>query len=135
MAHGSSTDVANHWRDRLSGSADRIRQGVAAVKVSPGQLAAAQADVWAAQVAASKPKWAARVGRLTLGDWQNAMATKGVDRIATGAGAAVGKMDAFLAKFLPFVDNAKASLPKRGSYEQNKTRMTQMVDKLHGFKQ
>lgn len=134
MAHGTSTDVANHWRDRLSQSGDRIRQGVSAVRVAPGQAAAAQKAVWLSQLQASADRWASHVGRVSLADWQNAMTSKGVDRIATGAGAAVGKVDTFLAKFLPFVDAAKASLPKRGTYEQNKTRMTQMIDKLHGYK-
>ena|SRR5438876_304845 len=133
-AHGSSDDVAQHWSTRLGGSGDRIRQGVAAVRVAPGQLAAAQKAVWLQNLQASADQWAAKVGRVSLTDWQNAMTQKGIDRIGAGATAAQGKFATFMSKFLPFVDNAKASLPKRGSYEQNKARMNAMIDKLHGFK-
>lgn len=134
FAHGSADDVGAHWSQRLGASGDRIRQGVAAVRVAPGQAAAAQKAVWLQNLQASADRWAARVGRVSLTDWQNAMTSKGIDRIGAGATAAQPKFVAFMGKFLPYIDNAKASLPKRGSYEQNKARMTAMIDKLHAFK-
>jgi hypothetical protein len=134
MAHGASSDVAAHWASQLGNAGARITQGVNAVKVAPGQAAAAQSAVWLQNLQASQQKWASRVARVSLGDWQAAMTNKGIGRIGSGATAAVPKFQSFLDKFLPYVDGAKASLPKRGSYEQNKARMTAMVDKLHAFK-
>lgn len=133
-AHGSSADVAAHWATQLSGAGTRITQGVAAVRTAPGQMAAAQKAVWLQNLQASADTWARRVAAVPLQTWQQAMTDKAIPRIAAGATAAQPKMQAFLDKFLPFVDNAKASLPKRGTYDQNKARMNAMIDKLHGFK-
>lgn len=130
---GTPQEIAQDWANRLGASADKARRGIAAVQTAPGAAAARQADVWASNTAASKPKFARNVAAVTLGDWQTAASTKGVDRMASGATAAVSKMASFLTKFLPFVMSAKASLPPRGSYEANKARMNAMVDKVHGF--
>lgn len=134
MAHGSSSDVAAHWASQLANAGTRITQGVNAVKVAPGQAAAKQSAVWLANLQASAQRWASHVGAVSLSDWQNSMVNKGVPRIGAGATAAQPKFDAFMARFLPFVDAAKASLPARGTYDQNKARATAMMDKLHGFK-
>lgn len=128
-----AAQVASDWATRLASSGDKIKRGVAAVTVAPGASAARQADVWAANVVQAKAKFQRNVGKVGLADWQNAMSTKGVDRIATGASAAQGKMQAFLTSFLPFVMGAAASLPPRGSYEQNKARLIAMIDKTHSY--
>lgn len=125
--------IAAEWRDRLSASGDKIKRGVAAVTVAPGAAAARQADVWATNTVQAKSRFARNVSKVGLAEWQNDMVTKGIDRIPGGAAAAVSKVQTFLSSFLPFVANAAGSLPARGSYEQNKARMIQMVDKLHGY--
>jgi len=130
---GTPQEIAQDWANRLAASGDKMKRGIAAVQTAPGAAAARQADVWASNTAAAKSKFARNVAAVGLGDWQAAASGKGVDRAASGASAAVPKMAAFLTSFLPFVQSAKASLPARGSYEQNKARMTQMVDKLHGY--
>ena len=125
--------VATNWVNGLSSRTDKIRAGIAAVTVAPGQLAARQADVWAQNTVAAKARFARNVGNVSLGAWQTAASTKGVDRIASGAAAAHDKQVAFYQKLLPFIAQAKASLPARGTYEQNKTRATAMMDKMHAF--
>lgn len=127
------TQIAADWASRLASSGDKIKRGVAAVTTAPGAAAARQKSVWQANTAAAADKFARNVGKVSLADWQGAMSTKGVDRIATGAQAAQPKMAAFLSSFLPFIANAAASLPPRGSYEQNKARATQMMDKAHAY--
>ena len=127
------TQVAADWASRLGASGDKIKRGVAAVTTAPGAAAARQKSVWVANTTASADKFARNVGKVSLGDWQNAMSTKGVDRIASGASAAQAKMAAFLTAFLPFIHNAAASLPPRGSYEQNKSRAIAMMDAAHKF--
>lgn len=134
MAHGSGDQVASNWSSRLGASTERIRQGVQAVTTSPGQMAARQQDVWAANVAASKGKWAAAVSRVTVQDWQSAMLEKGLNRIASGAAAAESKFAAFMNQFLPHLDRVRASLPARGGLEQNIARMTAQVRGAAAFK-
>ena len=119
--------AAQRWAQNLAGAGDKIREGVNAVQVSPGTLAARQADVWASNTAAAKQKFARNVGKLQLGDWQASMNNKGVNRIAEGAQQAQPKMAAFLTSFLPHVEAGVRSLPPRGGLEQNITRMTAMV--------
>jgi hypothetical protein len=133
-AHGSADQVAANWAAKLGSAGQRITDGVNAVKVAPGQAAAKQKAVWLQNLQASADRWASHVAAVSLTDWQAAMTSKGVTRIGSGATAAIPKMTNFLGRFLPFVDNAKASLPPRGSYDANKQRMIAMIDKLHGFK-
>ena len=125
--------VAQDWANRLAASGDKISRGIDSVTVAPGAAAARQADVWAANTQASKAKFTRNVGRVSLADWQSHTKTKGIPRIASGASAAVPKMTSFLQSFGPFITAAAASLPARGSYEQNKARMIAMVDKAHAY--
>lgn len=125
--------VAARWAQNLGSAGQRIQQGVDAVTVSPGQAAARQQALYLANVQANAQKWARNVARVGLSDWQQAMKEKGVARIAGGAQAAQPKVAQFLQRFLPYVDSAAASLPPRGTYEQNKARANAMMDKLHQF--
>ena len=125
--------IAADWASRLGGSTQKIKDGVAAVTVAPGQAAARQADVWAQNVAASKPKWQARVSQVSLQEWQEATMTKGVDRIAAGATAAQPKFQNFITQLLPHIDRVKSSLPARGNLEQNIARSTAFIRGMAQF--
>ena len=129
------TASASKWQSRLAASTSdgTFDRGVAAVTVAPGQAAARQADVWATNTVAAKSTWQKNV-QVPLPEWQQAMTTKGKDRIASGAQQAEPKMQAFLTKLAPVIQNAKSSLPPRGTYEQNKTRAAKMMDALHATK-
>lgn len=121
--------VAQKWATRLSGATQAITDGVNAVTQAPGAKAAAQADVWLAKLQASRDKWVRNVSAVSLGQWQQAMTTKGVQRIASGATAAVPKMTAFMQQWLPYEQagvQALASQP-RGTIDQNIQRMVTMV--------
>ena len=132
MAQDPAT-VAAAWVAGLSSKTDKIKAGIDAVTVAPGQLAARQADTWANNTVAAKSKFARNVGAVSLQDWKTAAETKGIPRIATGAQAAQGKMAIFFGKLLPYIASAKSSLPPRGTYEQNKARASAMMDKMHQF--
>lgn len=129
------TQAAGKWASRLAQAASdgTIEAGVQAVTVSPGASAARQADVWAQNTIAAKSTWQKNVN-IPLDQWKSDMLTKGKDRIGSGAQAAQPKMANFLTKLAPVVNNAKASLPPRGTYEQNKARATKMMDALHQAK-
>lgn len=126
--------VASQWAQRLGQSGTKIKAGVQSVTTSPGALAARQKDVWAANVAASKDKWASKLSQLSTAQWQTDMITKGIPRIATGAQAAEGKFASFMTGFLPFVESARNSLAPRGNLEQNIARMTDFVRKMSTFR-
>lgn len=125
--------IAAAWESGLSGASQKYTDGVNAVTQAPGAAAAAQAGVWAANTQAAQSKFARNVAKVGLSQWQQAAATKGAGRLASGAAAGAPKYAAFIQKFQPFIMNAKAALPKRGSYEQNKARMVAMVDAAHKF--
>jgi hypothetical protein len=134
MAHGTPDQVAALWAQRLGASTERIKQGIMATQVAPGQAAARQKAVWAQNVAASQDKWARNVARVSLQEWQDHAINKGVARIASGATAAEPKMTQFLARFLPYVDQQKASLPARGTLDQNIARSAQFIRAMSQFK-
>lgn len=125
--------IAAQWASRLAGSTQRITDGVNAVTTAPGQAAARQKGVWAQNVAASQDKWAARVAAVPLSDWQQSMATKGVQRIATGAAAAQPKFATFMGQLLPHIASVKGTLPPRGNLDQNIARMTTFVQGMAKF--
>lgn len=125
---------AMKWKDRLSQAATdgTIERGVMGVTVAPGVAAARQADVWANNTVAAKDTYKKNV-QVPLGEWQQSFMAK-KDRISTGAQGAEPKMAAFLTKLAPVVNNAKAALPPRGNYAQNKERASRMMDALHAAK-
>lgn len=130
----SADQAAADWVAGLSAKTAKITANVRAVTVAPGQAAARQKAVYVQNVTARADVWAQRVSAVTLGEWQDAMVNKGIPRIATGASAAQAKMTAVFAKLLPFIDAGKRSLQPRGTFEQNKARMNQWADYMHGYK-
>lgn len=101
------TAVAQKWAQNLGASTASIRAGVAAVTTSPTSMAANAVALWQARVndPATATRFTRSLNRVSLQDWQNAMNTKGIPRIATGAQAAIPKFTAFLQQFLPFEMN------------------------------
>lgn len=125
--------AAADWVAGLSAKTGKMQQSVQAVTVAPGQAAARQKAAYLQGVQANADRWATAVGRVTLQDWQNAMVTKGIPRIASGASAAQGKMAAVMQQLLPHIERVKATLPPRGTFEQNKARANAMMDGMHTF--
>src|ERR1051326_1303646 len=132
MARDAAT-VAKRWSTNLGASTEKIREGVQAVRVSPGTAAAAQADVWVQNTTAAKEKFRRNVSRVTITDWQDAMLNKGLNRIGTGATAAEAKMEQFMGKLLAFHESARGSLPPRGNLEANIQRAVAWIRKMATF--
>lgn len=112
-----ATDVAEKWVRNIGAATDSIRKGVQAVTEAPTAAAARSADLWQSRVTSdqAKQKFVRNLQRVTLEDWRSAMLNKGVGRVATGAQASRAKFEAFMAQFLPFVQNIAArvrSMPK-----------------------
>lgn len=130
----NASDAAQAWVTGMSAAGPKYIAGVNAVKVAPGQLAAAAAPLWAANVAAAQPKFAKNVAAVTKEQWANAAATKGAPRLASGASAAQPKMQSFMTKFIPVLSNMVDSLPARGTFDQNLNRLTTYINGLHQAK-
>lgn len=125
--------AAARWAAGLAGAGQKITDGVNAVTVSPGALAARQKAAYLQNVTAAADKWARTVAAVPLQEWQTAMIQKGAPRIASGAAAAQPKFAAFMGKLLPFIATGRAQLPPRGNFDQNLTRLTAWARYMHGF--
>jgi hypothetical protein len=55
------------------------------------------------QAAVQSGKWQAGLNAVSLQDWKTAMIQKGVGRVAQGTQAALPKMQAFMARFYPIL--------------------------------
>lgn len=102
------TAVAQKWHTNFSASAPSITAGVNAVTVAPGVKAAAAKALWLARVTASVDKYARNVSAISLGTWQQAMLTTGLQRLQTGATAGQPKVANFMSQFLPYLDAHKS---------------------------
>lgn len=129
MARVSAQQAATKWRDRLSAASQQITDGVNGVTTAPGQKAAAAKGLWLARVTAAQDKWAARVASVSLPEWQAAMINTGIPRIAQGAAAKVGKVEAFMTDFLPYLDQgvAKVNAMPKGDINASVQRATAMI--------
>lgn len=137
MAVKNATTIAQKWRDRLQSATQQMTDGVRAVTVAPGVAAAAKADVMKARLldAINSGKWAKNVSAVSLNDWQQAMITTGIPRVATGAGDKVGKVEKFMTKFLPYVEGVRkqiAAMPK-STDQDRKNRMLKNFDLMKAF--
>lgn len=126
--------AAKAWQDGFAAAGQKYTDGVNAVQVAPGQLAAAQKNAYVANVQANAGIWAAKVGAVSLQDWKTAAATTGAARLATGATKGAPKMQTFMNNFLPDLANVVNSLPARGSFEQNLARFSAFATALHAKK-
>lgn len=130
----NASDAANLWKQNFAGSGTKYTAGVNAVKTAPGQLAAAQQDVWAQNTVAAKSRYAANSAAVTLQSWQQTTIAKGTARLASGADAGAPKMQTFLTNFLPKLSNIVDGLPARGSFEQNMQKSYAFAQALHNAK-
>ncbi len=134
MTNQTADQIAANWSSRLGASTEKMKAGISAVKIAPGQAAARQKAVWAQNVASAQDKWAAKVSSVPLNEWQDTMINKGLPRVASGAQAAQGKMTSFMTKLLPFEQSLVSSLPARGNLEQNIQRAEATMRGMAKFK-
>lgn len=135
MAVKSADQVAQKWAQNLTNSVQSIKNGVQAVTTSPMEAAAAQAQQYAqgVQQAINSGKWQAGLRRVSLGQWQQAVLSKGLSRIADGASQAKGKVQAVMQQLLPHIQAGVAALPPRGSKQQNQQRMLAFSEHMSQF--
>lgn len=83
--------------------------------------------------AISNGSWARGVQRVGTQGWKQATVDKS-SNYTTGFQAGASRQAASIAKIIAAEQQIVASLPPRGSYEQNKARSTSVMDQLHALK-
>ncbi len=138
MAKQSPQQLAQKWSRNLAASTASIQAGVNAVTVSPTERAARQSEAYlmGVQNAVASGKFQSALRRVTLQEWQSSMLNKGIGRIASGANAAIGKVEGFLAEFLPHVEAGQRMLETmpRGDLQTNIARAVAMIEHNSKFK-
>lgn len=129
MPMPTPAQAAKNWQAGMANSGEKLKAGIQAVQESPMEKAAAAADRYAAGVqrSVSDGTYQAGLRAVSLQQWKDAAINKGVNRVASGAAAAVPKMQAFLERFLPHLANVVSGLPPRGDMETNIARATQVM--------
>lgn len=133
MSQLNAATVAQRWAQNLGGATAKIQAGVQAVTTAPQQKAAASVQKWLAALnnPATAQKYVASLQKGTLQDWQNATLQKGLSRVASGAQAAIPKMQAFLQSFLPFQANITQQVRSMPSVTLE-DRINRMVAQVRG---
>jgi len=134
MAMPSAAEAAQKWATNLPAAQQRYVDGVNAVSTAPGALAARAAPTWAANTAAAQSKFARNSAAVSLQSWQQATATKGAQRLSSGAQAAQSKVEATFSKLFPAIQSAVSSLPPRGDIEANIARSAAFARAMNKYK-
>jgi len=132
MARTTPQQWLDKWGTNLGNSTTYIKNGVARVSVAPGQAAAQAKDRYQQGVTRSIDKWAANVSAVPLADWQNAMVTKGINRLPDGISGAKTRKVGAITTLLQNVDAASSAvqqLPK-GGLQQGIARATMFMTKM-----
>ena len=116
------TAAAQNWANKLGAAQQAYIDGVNAVTVAPGQLAANAKQLWLANTTASVNRFAANSAAVTKESWQNSTTTKGAPRLGQGATAAQPKVEAVFAKLFPAIAAVVNTLPARGDINANVAR-------------
>lgn len=125
--------IAAKWANNLGAATQTIQASVNAVTVAPGVAAARNKQGYINGVQQSADKWAARVAAVPLQSWRDSMINKGIPRISQGATQAQPAFGVFMAKLLPYQNNLVASLPPRGTLDQNIARAGAMIRGMAAF--
>lgn len=130
----TAADAAANWGTGFAGATTKYTQGINAVQVAPGQLAAAQQNAYLQGVNANVGIWASKVASVSLASWKQAASTTGAARLASGATKGQPKYQTFATQFIPQLSQIVGSLPARGTYDQNIARFTSYAQALHALK-
>ena len=130
----TAAQAAANWGTGFAAAGSKYTQGISAVTVAPGQLAAAQKNAYLANVQASANIWAAKVAAVDLASWKNSDSTTGAQRLGSGATKGQPKYQAFANAFIPQLSSVVNSLPARGTFDQNLSRFTAYAQALHVLK-
>ena len=120
---------AEKWARNTGASTEAYKRGVDLVQESPMEKAANNTAAYIAGVqrAVDSGKFQASLRRVPLSVWKDKTKTVGAQRLAAGAAAAKPKMENFMRQFFPHLAAGMASLPPRGTLDQNLARADRMA--------
>lgn len=134
----NAQQVAEKWQRRTQGAIQDYRAGVEAVTDSPMAKAASNPEKYLEGVrkAVQDGKWQGGLNRVTLAEWKKLTLEKGAPRISAGVDGAVPKMQAFMADFLPFLENVRSQVDAMPdvTLEDSIARMTAQVRAVAGYR-
>lgn len=132
---GNAQSNAEKWKRNISAATPDIQAGIQATTEAPGLKAAAQSGAYLAGVQNNVDKWKKNVAAVSVDEWKR-LALAGVGRIAQGAAAKQGRVEAFNSQFYPHLERVQQELKTipRGSLEQNLARMLQNARRNSEFK-
>lgn len=138
MPMGTPESISQKWSTRLQAARRDYEEGIRAVTASPMEAAANRSAEYVAgvQEAVRSGKWQRGLRAVTLQEWQNRAIEIGAQRLQTGATANVGKVRAFLAEWLPFLQRNVTqvrAMPK-STFEERVQRMVQMATLNRAFR-
>lgn len=126
MAAKDGATAASKWVAGMGAAQGTMQAGVNAVTTSPGELAARASDRYLAGVQQNVAKFKRNSAGVSLSDWQQAMITKGLPRVASGAAASQSRFAAVMDDLIPYMK--RAQLPPRGTTpEQNAQRAVAQI--------
>lgn len=127
----SAADAAQRWQQGFGAAGQKWAAGIESVTTAPGQLAAAAQSRYLAGVQQNAQKWASRTASVSLASWKQQSVEKGQSRLATGAQTGMAKYQQRIAAVLDAEKSIVASLPPRGTVEQNIQRSAQFQLAMH----
>ena len=130
----SAAQVAQNWANGYAGSGNKIAARMNAGDFpDPTAAAVAQQNTMTSNwnAAVSSGRWASALQRAGKQGYIQGMLQKTVPSVGTRAQAGMQHFQAFWQQWQPFLAQATAGLPPRGTYEQNKQRAAAMMDAEH----
>lgn len=109
MARVTPQQAAEKYRQRTAVATSDWVNGINRVQTSPGQAAAAAKDKWAQNTAAAKDRFATNAAKVDVNAWK-AAATAKQSRYQQGTDVGAGKMQTFMAAFLPAQDQVTSAV-------------------------
>ena len=128
----SAQQAAQNWRDSQGRASAAYTQGVQQYTGDWAGATVSQESVALANItqAFTSGRW--RNGVLSVGTagWKSATEAK-ASNYSTGFSAGANAQQASITKIMNALSAIVPNLPARGTYEQNKTRATTLMDALH----
>jgi hypothetical protein len=104
--------VSEKWNRRMKSAGPDVQAGVDAVQTAPSAQAIQKKDKFRQNLLKSidDGTWEANLGKFSLGDYKNAMKTKGIPNMQNGIDSGTPKMTAFMQVALPHIASGQAAI-------------------------
>jgi hypothetical protein len=131
----TAQQAAQNWQQSAGRAATGYQQGIEGYS---GDWAGATVNQEAAlltnfQQSVTSGQWRAGVQAVGTAGWKSKTVAK-IGNYSTGFSAGAQDQAAAIAKIMNALGSIVPSLPPRGTYEQNKTRATSLMDQLHALR-